>query len=107
MINFIDSKESIPLSLITGFLCESNILERFTDVFNEISKVFKFLLFMPIQEFSNDKAISASFWEWTSTRDEIFKSLAAWYKSLAKILSTADNIIKMQSAPKLLANGTW
>ena len=93
------SVECIPLSQINGFLWEFNILESFTDVFKETSKVFKFLLFIPIIEFSKDKAISASFSEWTSIKVEIFKSLAAWYKSLASYLSIADKIINIQSAP--------
>jgi len=101
------SVECIPLSHINGFWWEFNILESFTDVFRETSKVFKFLLFIPIRESLKDKAISASFSEWTSIKVEIFRSLEAWYKSLASTLSTADKIIKKQSAPKLLARATW
>ena len=99
--------ECIPLSQIKGFLWELSIFESLTEVSKETFKVFKFLLFMPIREFSKDRAISASLSEWTSTKVEIFKSFAAWYISLARILSIADKIIKIQSAPKLLANATW
>ena len=69
--------ECIPLSQTNGFLCGLNILESFTEVFKEVSRVFKFLLFIPIIESSKDRAISASLSEWTSTKVEIFKSFDA------------------------------
>ena len=106
-MNLMSSGVFIPLSQIKGFLWVFNNFESSIDVFNEVFKVFRFLLFIPIRAFSNDAAISASFSEWTSTTVDRSKSLAAWYKSFAISLSTADKIINMQSAPKLFARGTW
>ena len=77
-INFMSACACIPLSQINGLLWDFSILDKFTEVFKETFKVFKFLLFIPIIEFSKDKASSASLSEWTSTNVEMFKSLAAW-----------------------------
>ncbi len=99
--------EFIPLSQIKGFLWLSTIFTSSLVVFNETFNVSKFLLLIPIRESSKDKAFSASLVEWISTIVEIFSWLAAWYKSLANISSTADKIIKIQSAPKLFAKAIW
>ena len=56
VINLISSEEWIPLSQTSGFLWSFNILNKLTVVSKEISRVFRFLLFIPIIEFSKERA---------------------------------------------------